>query len=58
MHADDNVIFDSDEEDDSAANGNALDHGGLASFPVDNWEDTWDDSDAPASGQVCCSCYI
>ena len=58
MHADDNVIFDSDEEDDSAANGNALDPGGLASFPVDNWEDTWDDSDAPVSGQVCCFCYI
>lgn len=58
MHADDNVTFDSDEEDDSATNGNGLDHGGLASFPVDNWEDTWDDSDAPVSGQVCAPLLI
>lgn len=54
FNADDNVSFDSDEEDDCAHDGTGVERGGLASFPVDSWEDTWDDSDsdAPASGQV------
>lgn len=31
---------------------------GLTSFPVDSWEDTWDDSDAPVSQEVMSFCII
>jgi len=34
---------DSDEEDENIA-GISDSNGGLSSFPVDSWEDTWDDS--------------
>lgn len=44
---------DSDEEDENIAG--VSDNGGLSSFPVDSWEDTWDDSDAPVSQEVRCS---
>ena len=42
---------DSDEEDENIA-GISDSNGGLSSFPVDSWEDTWDDSDAPVSHEV------
>lgn len=42
---------DSDEEDENIA-GISDSNGGLSSFPVDSWEDTWDDSDAPVSQEV------
>ncbi|KAA6426332.1 MAG: serine threonine- phosphatase 6 regulatory subunit 3-like isoform X2 [Trebouxia sp. A1-2] len=41
---------DSDEEDENIAG--VSDNGGLSSFPVDSWEDTWDDSDAPVSQEA------
>ena len=44
---------DSDEEDERVGVG--MSHRqdeGLTSFPVDSWEDTWDDSDAPVSQEV------
>lgn len=47
---------DSDEEDERVGVGMSNRHDeGLTSFPVDSWEDTWDDSDAPVSQEVHCS---
>lgn len=44
---------DSDEEDDRVGPGLSNNHDeGLTSFPVDSWEDTWDDSDAPVAQEV------
>ena len=44
---------DSDEEDERVGPGLGNGHDeGLASFPVDSWEDSWDDSDAPVSQEV------
>ena len=44
---------DSDEEDERVGPGLGNSHDeGLTSFPVDSWEDTWDDSDAPVSQEV------
>ena len=44
---------DSDEEDDRVGPGLGNSHDeGLTSFPVDSWEDTWDNSDAPISQEV------
>ena len=44
---------DSDEEDERVGPGIASRHDeGLTSFPVDSWEETWDDSDAPVSQEV------
>ncbi len=46
---------DSDEEEENVA-GISDSTSALSSFPVDSWEDTWDDSDAPVSQEVsCCS---
>lgn len=43
---------DSDEEDENVAGMSNSTNGGLSSFPVDNWEDTWDDSDTPVHHEV------
>lgn len=44
---------DSDEEDERVGPGLGNSHvEDLTSFPVDSWEDTWDDSDAPVSQEV------
>ena len=44
---------DSDEEDERVGPGLGNSHvEELTSFPVDSWEDTWDDSDAPVSQEV------
>lgn len=40
---------DSDEEDENAVSSSNADGGGLSSFAVDSWEDTWDDSDTPVT---------
>ena len=43
---------DSDEEDENGASTSNGHDEGLSSFPVDSWEDSWDDSDAPVSQEV------
>ncbi|KAL3130903.1 hypothetical protein ABBQ38_000230 [Trebouxia sp. C0009 RCD-2024] len=55
----DHILFqqnqgvDSDEEDERVGVGMSNRHDeGLTSFPVDSWEDTWDDSDAPVSQEA------
>ena len=50
---------DSDEEDERVGPGLGNSHvEDLTSFPVDSWEDTWDDSDAPVSQEVLTACPL